>query len=125
MIFDSSSPEAVLLICSEKKDIFSEVSSRLEASKHSLSLHHVSSPSEASKYLNTHYPAIVFIDESFASNGFEFCRRIRSLRGYSQQPVIMLLEETTSESIEHVRLCGASDFDSRDVSYNALRFRVE
>jgi diguanylate cyclase (GGDEF)-like protein len=125
MIIDNASAPAILLICSAKKDIFSEVASRLESTGHSLSLQHVSNPNDASKYLNTHYPAIVFIDESFASNGFEFCRRIRSLRGYSQQPVIMLLEETTSESIEQVRLCGASDFDSHDAAYNALRFRVE
>lgn len=125
MIEHTSSAPAVLLVCTQRPDIYAQVLTRLGADTDKVELLQVSDPTEALVYLNNHYPPIVIIDELFANSGFEFCQRIRSLRGYSQQPVIMLLENATDASIEQVRHCNASDFDSIESAFNALAFRVD
>jgi len=81
--------------------------------------------SAATDYLEHHYPALIVIDQTFDGCGFELCAELRRMRGYAEQPVLMLINDSCERTISRVRDCGATEFCLRDANDEALRFRIE
>ncbi|TDF38319.1 GGDEF domain-containing response regulator [Alteromonadaceae bacterium M269] len=113
------------LICTNDNVIYADVEQRLVRAIPGAKIDRASDGADANRFLNEHYPSVIYISQSFDEGGFEFCTLVRRKRGYAEQPVIMLLERITEQAIERVTQCGASDFDCRASGFQSLAFRTK
>ena len=63
----------------------------------------------------THYDLVLLDIEMPGMDGFELCRRLRTLPGYQQTPVIYVTSHSDFESRAKSIMSGASDFISKPV----------
>jgi predicted signal transduction protein with EAL and GGDEF domain/CheY-like chemotaxis protein len=76
-------------------------------------------------YLDQNIPDLVILDALMPEmDGFETCRRIRAMPGFSQVPVLMLTGLDDDASIERAYSVGATDFFVKSTQWSLLAGRL-